>query len=44
MMSTRLLMRGSSSPWRTRRSSASDDGRVLVGSMPTRLYIVRTAA
>src|SRR5688572_30468466 len=37
-----LLMRGSVSPLRTRRSSASDDGRVLVGSRPTRLYIVRT--
>src|SRR5215216_6172676 len=37
-------MRGSASPLRTRRSSASDDGRVLVGSSPTRLYIVRTAA
>src|SRR6185503_17077588 len=38
------LMRGNGSPLRTRRSSASDDGRVLVGSSPTRLYIVRTAA
>src|SRR5215475_6077103 len=37
-------MRGNVSPFFTRRSSASDDGRVLVGSMPTRLYIVRTAA
>src|SRR5678815_4215304 len=42
-MSTMLLMRGSVSPLRTRRSSASDEGRVLVGSRPTRLYIVRTA-
>src|SRR5258705_852184 len=41
--STIELMRGSVSPLRTRRSSASDDGRVLVGSIPTRLYIVRTA-
>src|SRR4029453_10080010 len=41
--STIELMRGSASPLRTRRSSASDDGRVLVGSIPTRLYIVRTA-
>ena len=37
-------MRGSESPFRTRRSSASEDGRVLVGSRPTRVYIVRTAA
>ncbi len=37
-------MRGIVSPFRTRRSSASFDGRVLVGSMPTFLYIVRTAA
>ena len=37
MTSTRLLMRGSSSPLRTRRSSASDDGRVFVGSMPDAL-------
>src|SRR4030095_13660206 len=42
--STIELMRGSASPLRTRRKSASFDGRVLVGSMPTRLYIVRTAA
>src|SRR5688572_12689052 len=41
--STMLLMRGSVSPFRTRRSRASDDGRVLVGSSPTRLYIVLTA-
>src|SRR5687767_11076008 len=39
-----LLMRGSVSPLRTRRSSASEEGRVFVGSRPTRLYIVRTAA
>src|SRR5688572_11795228 len=38
-----LLMRGSVSPLRTRRSSASEEGRVFVGSSPTRLYIVRTA-
>ena len=44
MTSTRLLMRGNSSPRRTRRNSASDDGRVFVGSIPTRLYIDRTAA
>src|SRR5687767_7942733 len=37
-----LLMRGSVSPLRTRRSSASDEGRVFVGSSPTRLNIVRT--
>src|SRR5688572_21527701 len=37
-----LLIRGRVSPLRTRRSNASDDGRVLVGSRPTRLYIVRT--
>src|SRR5688500_14347400 len=36
-------MRGSASPRLMRRSSASDDGRVLVGSSPTRLYILRTA-
>src|SRR5215510_12122600 len=41
--STIELMRGSESPLRTRRRSASDDGRVFVGSSPTRLYIVRTA-
>src|SRR5215218_8175034 len=39
-----LLIRGSVSPLRTRRSSASDDGRVFVGSRPRRLYIVRTAS
>ena len=44
MMSTRPLTRGSGSPLRTRRSSASLDGRVLVGSMPQRLYIARVAA
>src|SRR5688500_5194604 len=38
-----LLMRGSVSPFRTRRRRASDDGRVLVGSSPTRLYMVLTA-
>ena len=32
------------SPLRTRRNSASFDGRVFVGSMPIFLYIVRTAA
>src|SRR3990167_724747 len=43
-MSTSELIRGMVSPLRTRRSSASFDGRVLVGSIPTRLYMVRTAA
>src|SRR5689334_10360168 len=43
-MSTAELIRGIVSPLRTRRSSASFDGRVFVGSMPTFLYIVRTAA
>src|SRR5262245_31161787 len=38
------LMRGNGSPRRTLRSRASDEGRVLVGSSPTRLYIVLTAA
>src|SRR5687767_9267258 len=38
------LILGSGSPLRTRRNNASDDGRVLVGSRPMRLYIVRTAA
>src|SRR5688572_25766786 len=38
-----LLIRGSVSPLRTRRSKASDEGRVFVGSSPMRLYIVRTA-
>src|SRR5688572_1249961 len=41
--STIELIRGSGSPLRTRRSNASDEGRVLVGSRPTRLYMVRTA-
>src|SRR5688500_817248 len=43
-MSTSALMRGSGSPLRTRRSSASEEGRRFVGSIPTRLYIVLTAA
>ncbi len=43
-MSTAELMRGIASPLRTRRSNASFDGRVFVGSIPTFLYIVRTAA
>src|SRR5687767_6209922 len=43
-MSTAELIRGIVSPFRTRRSSASFDGRVFVGSIPTLLYIVRTAA
>ena len=37
-------MRGSGSPLVTRRSSASDEGRRLVGSRPTRRYMARTAS
>ena len=36
-----VLTRGSVSPRRTRRSSASDDGRVLVGSRPMARYSAR---
>ena len=43
-MSTRLLIRGSASPFRTRRSRASDEGRRFVGSRPVRRNIPRTAA
>ena len=38
--STSVLTRYSASPFRTRRSSASFEGRVLVGSRPSALYSV----
>src|SRR5258708_5828262 len=39
--STSELMRGSGSPFLSRRSSASDDGRTRVGSNPKRRYSSR---
>ena len=42
--STAVFTLGNGSPFRTLRSSASDDGLVFVGSTPNRRYIPRTEA